>query len=77
MSARYLSSALEMEKTEFCGFVYMAGDQEKKHSEQDCLKNQEFPSNLNRVIKNFGIKQLKFKLNFHCPADSCHYILNI
>lgn len=32
MNARYFSSALEVEKTEFFGFVYMPGDQEKKHS---------------------------------------------
>lgn len=28
--ARYLSSALETEKTGFCGFVYKPGDQERK-----------------------------------------------
>lgn len=33
MSARYFSSALETEKTEFCGFVYMPSGQEKKQSD--------------------------------------------
>lgn len=76
MSARYLSSALEMRKTEFCGFAYMPGDWDKKHREEDCWKNQEFPPNPNRFIKKFVIKQLKSKLNLDCPADISHYILN-
>lgn len=59
MSARYFSSALEMEKTEFCGFVYMPGDQEKKKNGQDCFKNGGFPPGPNKFIKKFVIKDLK------------------
>lgn len=63
MSARYFSSALEVEKTEFCGFVYMHSDQEKKHSGWGCLKKCVSPWSKQIHKEIFDIRaEIKFPL---------------